>query len=331
MDPCEILEDSNRMISKTLSFNDTNSNNQTSTYYFHWVLNKSEGKYIDPPRKNITFIASACTGKISLSVSPPLYFPLTSENNQYENWTVNGTNGGDLKITLSLDFAQYFLAISGEENSSFLITYIIRIIIYFLYILILDDKGELDLGNNGEIIVNSTKNQENYVPTKDTPQKQLIHFYRNKINDTNKIKFYLVSIRHIKTNEISCGLLDSNKLINKKECITNSYCGISYIQQNQYISKHNESIVNIYEVKLKNESEKFNNSISIKDENSYSNNDSDKISYYIPDLMFDDVYSFNVIMEYDGKYNFSYNGGYGMIKLDWSIYKNYFIFILYRK
>lgn len=83
--------------------------------------------------------------------------------------------------------------------------------------------------------------------------------------------------------------------------------------------------MNIYEVELKNESDKFNNSIDIKDENSYINNnsenDNNKISYYIPDLMFDDVYSFNIIMEYDGKYNLSYNGGYGMIKLDWSIYK----------
>lgn len=129
MDPCEILEESNRMITKTLSFNDTNLKNQTSRYYFHFALSKYEGKHIDPPRKNITFIASACTGKINLSISPPIYFPFTPENNQYENWTVNGTNGGDLKITLSLDFAQYFLAISGEENSNFIVTYIIRIII----------------------------------------------------------------------------------------------------------------------------------------------------------------------------------------------------------
>lgn len=131
---CEVLDESNRSITKTLISNNSDANSNNATYYIHWALSKSEGKYIDKPRKIITFIASACTGRINLSIAPPLYFPLTSQSNQFNNWTVNGTYGGDLKITLSLDFGQYFLAINGENNSHFLITYIIRIDYIYFYI-----------------------------------------------------------------------------------------------------------------------------------------------------------------------------------------------------
>lgn len=163
-------------------------------------------------------------------------------------------------------------------------------------------------------MINSTKNQEDLVPSKDKPQKQLIQFYKNKINDINKVKFYIVSVKHSNNKKIHCG---SDEI----ECNVNSYCGINYIQQ----MNNDDNIVKIYEVNLNetvNNNEKLNNSIDIIDENynqKEEESDRDKISYYIPDLMFDDLYSFNVIMEYDGKYNFSYNGGYGIVELDWSI------------